>query len=186
MSDSSDTNSPSPKLSAPTLYPAELAQLLLLKQQCDRYDKSTLSEIRAVQEQQLAALFRHADRYSSFWHDRLTKAKYSPDIPSQMAFLSQLPTLSRTELQHYFDDIKARWPGLNKTQLITAQSSGSTGQPVRVEKEVNSYMSYYTAISLIEHEWQKRDPRKKLAVLGTGMGLPQGQSCPHSARSPNS
>lgn len=169
MSDSSDTYSSSPKLSAPTLYPAELAQLLLLKQQCNRYEKSTLSEIQVVQEQQLAALFRHAARYSSFWHDRLTKAKYSPDTPSQRAFLGQLPTLSRTELQQYFDDIKARWPGLNETQLMTAQSSGSTGQPVRVEKEASSYMNYYTAISLIEHEWQQRDPRKKLAVLGTGM-----------------
>lgn len=156
------------KLHVPTLYPPDLAQLLLLKQQIQHYDQSNRLDLKQVQSKQLATLFEHAYRHSTFWHTRLSEAGY-PTVQDPFKLLQSLPALTRTNLQQDFVALRARWEGLNEKQLITAQSSGSTGQPVRVEKEAGRYMCYYTATSLTEHEWQTRDPRKTIAILGSGM-----------------
>ncbi|GGG47904.1 hypothetical protein GCM10011403_01190 [Pseudohongiella nitratireducens] len=156
-------------LQVPTMYPPELAQLLLLKQQINNYEHSSPNNIRQVQEKQLAALFRHAHQYSQFWQNRLNSIDYQLIKDDPFKVLSALPVLSRNNLQQHFDSLKARWKSLEEKQIITAKSSGSTGEPVRVEKEVNRYMCYYTATSLLEHEWQQRNPRKTIAILGIGM-----------------
>lgn len=167
-SDRSPSTADKGNLQVPGLHPPELAQLLLLKQQLQQYDRSSPSEVHQVQGQQLATLFAHAYRYSSFWHTRLTASGYTTK-KDPFEVLASLPVLSRDNLQQDFFALRARWKGLNDKALITAQSSGSTGQPVRVEKEVSRYMCYYTATSLTEHEWQARDPRKTIAIIGSGM-----------------
>ena len=156
-------------LQVPSMYPPDLAQLLLLKQQLQQYDRSSKTDIDEVQQKQLAALFAHAQRYSPFWRNRLDQANYGSLKEMPLQVLKTLPSLTRHTLQREFASLRGRWPGLDNQKIITAQSSGSTGEPVRVEKEANRYMSYYTATSLIEHEWQHRDPRKTIAVLGIGM-----------------
>lgn len=150
---------------------------------------ASVADLQAYQNQALSDLFNHACRYSPFWRDRVGKAAYQiaqqaghewsqPAQPARITpanvqqLLHAMPTLTRENLQQNFDAMRARPPEMAPERIITASTSGSTGSPVRVEKDDPVYGLFYAATSWLESQWHQRDPRKKIAV--TLMNTAQG------------
>lgn len=146
----------------------QLAQMLLLAQQVRAWERVPPAEYQALQQRQLHTLMRHAHQHSPFWRQRLEAAGWSAEVPPH-TLLARLPVLTRADLQAHFAQARARWPGLKDEEVATSVTSGSTGEPVRVEKASAMYAPLYAAISWIEAQWNQRDARRKIAVLGTGL-----------------
>lgn len=90
--------------------------------------------------------------------------------------LAAMPVLTREELQHNFEQLRARPPDMAASQIVTASSSGSTGSPVRVEKHEPVYKLFFAATSWIESRWHQRDPRQKIAVTLMNTGQSSGDT----------
>ncbi len=145
----------------------QAAQLLLLAQQLRSFEKLSDDQQHQVQQSHLLRLMRHAARYSPWWQARLSGAGFDTDKPDSAVF-SRLPVLSRNEVQHAFTSLRAHPPGLQAKDVFVSASSGSTGVPVRIEKDARVYGQLYAAISWIENQWHQRDARKKIAALNVG------------------
>lgn len=148
-------------------YSPQAAQVLMLAEQLRQYETASVDEIRQTQQVQLRTLMQHAWQYSPFWRQRLEQAGFDAALADTSSF-GRLPALQRGELQTQGDDIRAHWPGLDSKQIMTAASSGSTGIPVRVEKDARTYMPLYSALSWTEGRWHQRDARLPIAVIGSG------------------
>ena len=147
----------------------QIAQMLLLAQQVRAWERVVPAEYQALQQRQLHTLMRHAHQHSPFWRQRLEAAGWPAGAASPQTVLARLPVLTRADLQAHFADARARWPGLRDGDVATSVTSGSTGEPVRVEKVSAVYSPLYAAISWLEAQWHQRDARGKIAVLGTGL-----------------
>lgn len=112
-----------------------------------------------------ARLLLHAYQYAPFWRQRLNDAGFNPQDP-QAFDVRQLPELTREDLRQAGSAMRARWPNCAADKIFTVTTSGSTGQPVQVEKHVDYYFSLDQALALLEMDWFQRDPTKSIAYIG--------------------
>ncbi len=153
----------------------QASQMLLMAQQVRAWERLPPAEYQALQQRQLHALMRHAHQHSPFWGERMEAAgwpgAHSPaaEPSSASAVLASLPVLTRADLQAHFVAARARWPGLQDADIATSTTSGSTGEPVRVEKANSLYSPLYAAVSWIEAQWHRRDMARKIAVIGPSL-----------------
>src|SRR5690606_17394602 len=104
-------------------YSPQTAQMLMLYQQLQSFEKASSDQIRTVQYQQLFALFKHAAQFSPFWHERLQQAGFNTskaDIGHVAEVLQRLPALDRHTLQQQSANMRARWPALDEKRIITS------------------------------------------------------------------
>lgn len=144
----------------------------MLHQQLQTFETASPEQIQAAQHQQLLALMNHAWQYSPLWQQRLHAAGFDPvstNINEAVQAFQRLPVLDRHTVQQHSNQLRARWPGFDERRIMVASSSGSTGVPVRIEKDGNTYLPLYSAISWQEGLWHQRDPRQTIAVIGTGL-----------------
>lgn len=144
------------------------AQILDIARQLRRLERMPAAPQAAALWRQRLDLLRHAHACSPFWRQRLGGAGFDPGAASFDGF-SSLPILGRTELQEHFADLRARLPAQTEAEFMVATTSGSSGQPVRVEKLRALHRLLYEAVGLIDSEWHGRDPAQTLAVLGIGV-----------------
>jgi phenylacetate-CoA ligase len=143
----------------------KIAQRLYMAQQLQAYERISLKEHERLQRYHLFKLMQHAFKYSDFWRERLQKAGFDTDTPRIEAFHA-LPTLDRAHLQNDPSALRAHWPGLLDEQIDTAVTSGSTGQPVRVERAKQVHDQLFDALGMIDAQWHQLDARRPLAILG--------------------
>lgn len=117
------------------------------------------------QSQAQARLLLHAYQYSPFWRQRLAEAGFNPQA-SPAFNLRQLPELKRADLQQAGPAMRARWPNCSADKIFTVTTSGSTGEPVQVEKHFDFYFPLDQALALLEMDWFERDPTKTFAYIG--------------------
>lgn len=114
-------------------YSPHTAQAQSVLYQMRQFEKLSILEQQQKQIVQLKKLVNHALKHSPFWREKLITAGFNKnDIDSFN--LSDLPILTRSDLQESSNNIKARWQGSSEQDFYTSISSGSTGVPVRVEK----------------------------------------------------
>lgn len=153
----------------------QASQMLLMAQQVRAWERLPPAEYQGLQQRQLHTLMQHAHQHSPFWRERLEAAGWpgahapAAESSSASAVLASLPVLTRADLQAHFVAARARWPGLQDADIATSTTSGSTGEPVRVEKAGSLYSPLYAAISWIEAQWHRRDMARKIAVLGPSL-----------------
>jgi phenylacetate-CoA ligase len=143
------------------------AQVVDMARQLRRIERAPAGRNATAIGHQRQHLLRHAYEHSPFWRARLGGAGFDPAAPSFDAFAS-LPILSRAELQQEFLALRARLPGQQDAEFMVCATSGSSGEPVRVEKLRALHRLLYEAVGLIDTEWHRRDPSHTLAVLGFG------------------
>jgi phenylacetate-CoA ligase len=146
--------------------------MLMLYQQLQNFEKATPQQIQFVQYSQLLTLLKHAARYSEFWRQQLQQAGFDSsrsDAQHAADVFHRLPALDRSTVQQQPEALRAHWPGLDEKRLIVSVSSGSTGVPVRVEKDASTYSPLYSAVSWQEGQWHQRDARLTIAVIGAGL-----------------
>lgn len=143
----------------------QAAPALLLLEQLRGFQRLDLASQIAAQLYQLKALLSHAYQHSPFWKKRLDAVGYNAN--SDIAQLLQiLAPLTRHDIQDEFDNLQAKWPGLNQDDIFSVASSGSTGKPVRVNRLKSIQNPLVCAYALLEGEWHKTDPNQTLAFLG--------------------
>jgi phenylacetate-CoA ligase len=143
---------------------AAVQSLLLQLEQTQWLDAETLAE---KQRLQLGVLLRHAFTTTPYYADRWN-ALYDPSPPLDMEHFRKLPILSRKDLQDAFEALKTRALPAAQGLAGEARSSGSTGMPVRAMK-TNFNLQMWSAMTLREHFWFRRDFSAKLAVIRHGV-----------------
>jgi len=130
----------------------------------DRFARAPLAAQEQFQLAALARLAEHAHRASPFWHERLAAAGWAPGMPFDRAALERLPLLTRTDLQTRYADLKARPADPAWGDIVPVSTSGSTGQPVTVDRTTLQGLQYDTA-TILNHLWHRRDFSLKLAAV---------------------
>lgn len=126
------------------------------------------------QRQQLAALLAHAAVHSPYYKRRLPKLARD-FMRDESISLCDIPILTRDALQDEYTAICASaWPSRHGPSRET-QTSGSTGQPVKVKRTGLSQM-VWLALTLRDHLWHDRDLTATLAAIRVPVG--------HSGKSP--
>jgi phenylacetate-CoA ligase len=125
-------------------------------------------EIELQQRRQLGVLLNHAAVFSRYYRRLLSKL--NRDFVQDASFcLQDIPILSREKLQSEYAEICATdWPRHHGPAKET-QTSGSTGQPVKV-KRTGLCQMYWLALTLRDHLWHQRDFTATLAVIRVHLG----------------
>jgi phenylacetate-CoA ligase len=152
-------------------------------------------EMRDHQFRRLRALLAHADATVPFYRQRFRETGVDPATISPDNW-GNLPLLTRSDLQEH-DLFSSRLPpGHGRT--YPAQTSGSTGQPVKIiGTDLTRF--FWRALTIRDNLWHNRDLTARMAAIKynpqlevppggiTGRnwgGLSQGQSLLHSVRTP--
>ena len=114
-------------------------------------------------------VLRYCYNNLAWWKDRLGK-----DFPTKLdtltgsELLQQIPILTRAEAQTNSKWLKNWIKGSVPGHYGEAQTSGSTGQPVRILKYLLEYNARHHAVILLDALWQRRDVTKKHLSLSQG------------------
>jgi phenylacetate-CoA ligase len=127
------------------------AQLALLFQ----FDQSqwwSARDIEAAQREQLRTLLSHAAQTVPFYRDRL-KGRFE-----------ETPLLTRTDVQDGWKALRSRSAPKAHGKLYVTQTSGSTGQPVKVVGTELGRL-FWRALTVREHLWHERDFSAKVCAI---------------------
>lgn len=137
------------------------AQLLAMNFQLDRSQWWTPEQLRTHQLTQLRVLLRHAQDAVPYFNHVLQ----GHDVERMdWAAFERLPLLDRRTLQAEFDALSSRRLPSGHGAVSVAESSGSTGMPIRFRTTALSQF-FWEALTLREHFWHRRDFAGKLAAI---------------------
>ncbi len=162
------------------------AALLALLYQLEQSQWWSPERLGAQQSRQLAQLLRHARKNVPFYAKRLTLAGNKPQDAVAPAVWSQLPLLTRADIQAAGQALASRAlpPSHGRTDEIF--TSGSTGKPIRAIRS-QLWGLFWSAFTLRDHFWHRRDLTGKLATIresGAGKApYPDGTQAPNWGRS---
>lgn len=125
-------------------------------------------EILQQQFRQLARVLAHAYETVPFYRDRFQKAglKFTHQAHITPDIFTQIPLLGRSDIQLYGESLLSRQVPSHHGKLIERQTSGSTGKPVRtIGTGLTQF--FWSAFTLRDHLWHKRDLTGKLASVRT-------------------
>ena len=160
----------------PALPSQRGAALLALLYQLEETQWWSAERLAEHQLLQLQSLLRHAWETVPYYRMRLGAAGYRPGGAIDLAAWRALPLLSRRDLQKTGKSLVSLRLPPEYAPTIEVQTSGSTGQPVKVVgTQLDALM--WEALTLREHLWHRRDPKGRLAVIranAPGFGEPAG------------
>lgn len=121
--------------------------------------------IEAEVNQFLGDLIQQA-RKLKFWHERLGSMPSNATIAS---FQSNVPLLTRAEIQQSAGRLRLRIPNTSTRDYFTTRTSGSTGKPVEVLKFSPSQFIQSAVVTLLRREWANLDIKKNYLRLRNGV-----------------
>lgn len=146
----------------PRLLTGEAATAQDVFQQLLQFERMDPARQRDTIGHQLLELMRHAHTHSPFWKSRLDAAGFKPE--NGAACFPRLPVLSRRDLVEGFPAVRARNAEITENRILRHSTSGSTGEPVTVEKFHTVYAPLFLATTLLDHHRHARDARKTLGT----------------------
>lgn len=145
--------------------PDEKGQMLLaILYQLEQTQWWSADDLRLHQHRQLAALLNHTWETVPFYRDRLEAAVLTPPFADLGDAWLRLPPLSRADIQAAGNDIHTLKLPADHGSISDIHTSGSTGKPVRALRSQLT-LRFWSAFTLREHLWHRRDLRGKLAVI---------------------
>jgi phenylacetate-CoA ligase len=120
--------------------------------------------IQKYQFQQLQLLVWYCERHSPYFGKRLRAANLTTQQVSTPSGFGQLPPLSRRHLQEGGDPFYCKEIPVNHGAIYKAKTSGSTGEPVVVQKTGLNQLNWL-ATSLLDHLWHQRDFKGRLCAI---------------------
>jgi phenylacetate-CoA ligase len=127
-------------------------------------ERLSAAEVQQLQSRQLAALIDHHSRHTPAFAARLRRARLAaPDVNSAEK-LTQLPLLSRREIQDLGANFFSSKIPVDHRPVGTVTTSGSTGQPVTVRKSELCRL-YWGANTARDHRWNGRDISGRLLSI---------------------
>lgn len=146
----------------PRILSGEAARAQDVFQQLQRFERLDRARQREISGRQLSELMRHAHAHSPFWRARLERAGFEPE--NGLACLARLPVLKRADLQEHRAAMRARGPNVSEDGIVVHATSGTTGEPVAVEKLKPIYAPLFIAATLLDHHRQARDFTRPLGI----------------------
>lgn len=164
----------------PALPDAPTAHLLAVLQQLEQSQWWSPERLRAHQFRQRDAVLAFAHGSIPFYRKRLDAAGIAPRGGVSPEAWARLPVLTRAEVQKHVQELLAKKPPPGHRQLGQAQTSGSTGTPIRVATSETTRL-LWQAFVLREHYWHGRDFNATLAVIrhfgeGVQAAWPEGMA----------
>lgn len=148
----------------PALPSAKGQTMLSLLYQMDQIQWWSPDDIRAHQFQQLKALISHASEKVPFYQARINDCGLKPPFDYLAERWSELPVLTRHNIQSEGSALHSKKLPKFHGAISDIHTSGSTGAPIRALR-TELALSFWSAITLREHLWHRRDFRGKLAVI---------------------
>jgi phenylacetate-CoA ligase len=142
----------------------ELEQLIA---QLEKSQWWTVEELEKLQEHRLVPLIKHHAKNSSHFSTRLAAQGLTPNSVLTLAGLKRLKPFGKREIQAAGGNFAAKAIPPNHLPLGEAQTSGSTGQPVKLPKGRLTTL-YWHAHVIRDHQWSNRDYAGKLASIRAG------------------
>ena len=112
------------------------------------------------QWEQLALLVQHMAMHCPHFAERLCQAKIDSVKASTPEGFAKIPLLTRRSLQTAGDSVYCEKVPPHHGNIFTAQTSGSTGEPISVRKTGLNNIDWM-ASNLQDHFWHKRDFTKR-------------------------
>ena len=150
----------------PALPGRQGANLLSLLYQLERSEQWDAQQLRASQLRQMWHVLQHAVTTVPYYRDRREEYEFllSVEHAPTDADWRRLPLLTRRNLQVAGDTLHSTALPPTHGRLTEFQTSGSTGQPVRV-RGTGVTALFWEAITLRDHYWHARDFSAKLASI---------------------
>lgn len=114
-----------------------------------RFKEAGAEAAERRRRERLADLLRHAAAQAPFWRDRLARAGVVKDGSVRLDAFADIPLLTRADLREHGTDMRAR--GIDPRACRTDNSSGSTGEPIRVLQD-RGYLEWNRATKLFFDE----------------------------------
>ncbi|MDA0230911.1 MAG: phenylacetate--CoA ligase family protein [Proteobacteria bacterium] len=145
----------------PGTNPAALATVLAQFKPAQWLPAETL---RANQFLQLHSLLSYAQKNVPYYAQKITPELFDPMFALTIETWRQLPILSRTDIQDNAADLLSRNIPASHLPLGESQTSGSTGQPVKVISTAATSI-FWSAVTMRDHYWNQRDFSGKLCSI---------------------
>lgn len=142
------------------------ADLLSLLYQLERSERWNAQQLLALQLRQIQHVVRHAVTTVPYYRDRqeVYESMLSATEAATETAWRRLPLLTRRDLQLAGNSLHSTALPPTHGRLTEFQTSGSTGQPVRV-RGTGVTALFWEAITLRDHYWHKRDCSATLASI---------------------
>lgn len=128
---------------------------LTFAQRLEAVEQCSTAELEALQTLHLRHLLDHHGRHTPHWHQRLAEAGLDAEAITSLEELRRLPPLRRAQIQQARDALFSGLVPFDHLPIRTSQTSGSTGEPVRVRRSrLNGLLN--EAASLRDHRWWGR------------------------------
>ncbi|NQV98232.1 MAG: phenylacetate--CoA ligase family protein [Rhodospirillales bacterium] len=145
--------------------PGEKGQIVLsLLYQMDQSQWWSAEDIRTHQFSQLSALLSQAWHQVPFHRARLEQAGLAPPFDQLEQRWAAIPILTRSDIQEQGKALYSAHLPRGHGAVYDIHTSGSTGQPIRALRSQLA-LWFWSAFTLREHLWHRRDLRGKLAVI---------------------
>lgn len=150
--------------------------------QLEQSQWSPPQRLRQGQEAQLRRLLAHADAHVPFWRGRLGGLIDAPDSETFWTRWQAQPLLGRRQIQEAGDRLVSTAMPEGHGDLTEIFTSGSTGKPIRAVRS-QMWEVLWSAFTLREHLWHRRDLGGKLAAIRTSTkgkaSWPAGEQLEH-------
>lgn len=150
----------------PPLHSGEIATLVALYAHLDESQWYSPDELVRLQNNQLVSLATHAVRQSTHFARRLDSAGLTPADLGTLAGFRKLPVIGKREVQEAGQSLFSREIPWSHRPTNTTKSSGSTGEPVVIQRTVVSQLDWL-ATTLRDHRWHGRDFSARLRAIRT-------------------
>lgn len=162
-----------PTITWPRTSAARNATLQTLQDYLSSSQWHSETAIATQQIRQLQALLAYSATHSPYYREILA----APTRRATQDILRELPILSRPTLQRDYQRICTSSRPANHGPFQELQTSGSTGQPVKIRR-TGLCQLYWLALTLRDDIWHQRDVVANQAAIRTHVGT-AGASVPH-------
>lgn len=140
------------------------AKLLAVLERLDKSQWWSGEALREHQFRQLGELLAHAARTVPFYHQRFETAKVDLAGPMGPDVWRKIPLLTRRDIQKAGNSLRSRTVPAGHGRLGVAQTSGSTGMPVKLNTTERTRF-LWNAFMIRDHLWHRRVFSQKYAAI---------------------
>jgi phenylacetate-CoA ligase len=141
-----------------------IEQVVALANNLDKSQWFPLDVIEQIQEKDLVRLVRHHAEHTPWFKARLKEQNLAPSDLWTLKDLKQYQPFTKRDIQLAEDSFKSNLVPEVFRPIGRAESSGSTGQPVVLNRTFINNV-FWAAHTLRDHSWFKRDVTDKLSAI---------------------
>lgn len=116
------------------------------------------------QLQQLHSLLSHAQANVPYYQRKISQDQFDPLFGLTLDKWRKIPILRRIDIQDNADDLLSRNIPASHFPIGETQTSGSTGQPVKVKSTAASRL-FWSAVTMRDHYWHRRNFSGRLCSI---------------------